>query len=196
MESYLFIINLFVELKKKNFVKKTDFTFDLIEINEQLSKDDIKGEDIKRAKDLLLKKYKIDASIKNKTENIKDIFNIFILKANKKSKEIEFCVGKTDMDIKNLIAFLQDRESGSGNLQPEDFDDFIGCKKYVNEIIERQVSNDRELFNLLKQNFKLDKYYIIKFNNYIEKYGEIKELYEDSLSDHSEITKTLINKLM
>lgn len=48
----------------------------------------------------------------------------------------------------------------------------------------------------MKENFKLDKYYILKFSNYIEKYGEIKELYDDSLSDHSEITKSLIKKLM
>ena len=48
----------------------------------------------------------------------------------------------------------------------------------------------------MERKFKLDKYYIIKFNNYIEKYGEIKELYDDSLSDHSEIIKSLIKKLM
>jgi len=48
----------------------------------------------------------------------------------------------------------------------------------------------------MERKFKLDKYYIIKFNNYIEKYGDIKELYDDSLSDHSEIIKSLIKKLM
>lgn len=37
---------------------------------------------------------------------------------------------------------------------------------------------------------------IIKFNNYLEKYGEIKKLYYDSITNKQEITKTLNQKLM
>ena len=97
--------------------------------------------------------------------------------------KIKFCVNKSDEEIKNLNEFLQDRQSESGNLQPDDFNDFIGCKKYVNEVIQSEFSNDKQLDTILKQKFKKDKYMIIKFNNYLEKYGEIRELYEDSISN-------------
>ena len=58
---------------------------------------------------------------------------------------MEFCVGKTDVEIKNLNEFLQDRQSESGNLQPEDFDDFIGCKKFVNKVLESGFKTDKDL---------------------------------------------------
>ena len=35
---------------------------------------------------------------------------------------------------------------------------------------------------------------IVKYNNYLKKYGEKKELYKDSIANKSEITKTLIQK--
>ena len=130
--------------------------------------------------------------------NIKDNndFNVFIFKLYGKEDEIKFCIGKKDEDIKNLNEYLIDRQSESGNLQPEDFDDFIGTKKYINEIIEANITNDKELFNLLKNKFNAENNFILKFTNYLEKYGEIKELYDFSISDKSEITKAIIQKIM
>jgi len=61
-----------------------------------------------------------------------------------------------------LNDFLQDRQSESGNLQPDDLNDFIGCKKYVNEIIQSEFTNDRQLDSILKQKFKQDKFLIVK----------------------------------
>lgn len=81
-----------------------------------------------------------DVNIDN--NNIDD-FNIFILKIQWKEDEIKYCIGKTDKEIKALNEPLQNIQSEGGNLQPEDFDEFIVSKKYVNEIIESQVSNDK-----------------------------------------------------
>ena len=187
---YLFIISIFQEISKKQNYQKTNFTLKLETITQELSNDDIKSESLEKANAILID-YGIN--IKKKGE---DDFNEFILKIMDKTNEIKFCVGKTDEEIKNLNEFLQDRQSESGNLQPDDFNDFIGCKKYVNEVIQSNFSNDIELNEILKKKFKKDKSLIIKFNNYLEKYGEIKELYEDSIANKSEITKTFIQKLM
>ena len=192
INGYLFILNTFQELSKKPNYQKTDFTAKLEEINEELSVENIQSESVEKGAKIL-RLYNINIYTKNK-----DDYNDFILKIYRKKNEIKFCIGKTDVEIKNLNEFLQDRQSESGNLQPEDFDDFIGCKKYVNEVLQSQFSNDKELNDILKNNFRKEenKYLIIKFNNYLEKYGEIKELYEDSIANKSEITKSLIQKLM
>ena len=190
LSGIFWIIETFKKLSNNEEYQETEYSTKLSEVLGELENDNIKSEDVEKAK-RILNEYDV-----NIDDNNTDDFNIFILKIHGKEDEIKFCIGKTDKEIKALNERLQDRQSEGGNLQPEDFDDFIGCKKYVNEIIESQVATDKELFNKLKENFKLDKYYIIKFNNYIEKYGEIKELYDDSLSDHSEITKSLIKKLM
>ena len=61
---------------------------------------------------------------------------------------------------KDLNEFLQDRKNESVNLQPEDFY-YLGCKKYVNEVLNSNFSNDIELDKILKQNFKWEE------NNYL-----------------------------
>ena len=55
---------------------------------------------------------------------------------------------------------MQDRKNESVNLQPEDFY-YLGCKKYVNEVLNFNFSNDIELDKILKQNFKWEE------NNYL-----------------------------
>ena len=192
LNGYLFILSVFQELSKNQNYQITDFTSRLSKINDELGVDNIQSENVEKGA-LILREYGINIYKKNE-----DNYNDFILKIYGKKNEIKFCVGKTDVEIKNLNEFLQDRQSESGNLQPEDFDDFIGCKKYVNEILQSQFSNDKELDHKLKENFRKEenKYLIIKFNNYLEKYGEIKELYEDSIANKSEITKSLIQKLL
>ena len=184
------IISTFKKFSVIQNCQETEYSLKLKNISEELSSENINCENVEKAMKIL-DEYEV-----NINEDNKDDFNVFILKIYGKEDEIKFYIGKTDKEIKALNERLQDKQSEVGNLQPEDFDDFIGCKKYVNEVLESQFSNDRELFNKLKELFKLDKYYIIKFNNYLEKYGEIKELYDDSLSDHSEITKSLIQKIM
>ena len=190
LESYKFLITLFKELSNKQDYQETELTESLIQKVNEFSSENIKSEDVEKGKQLLLKNG-IDIEKDNE-----DPFNQFLLKIIGKKDEIKFCVGKTDEEIKNLNEFLQDRQSEVGSLQPEDFDDFIGSKKYVNEVIQSNFVNDKELVNNLKEFFKRDKLFIIKFNNYLEKYGEIKELYEDSLTNKSEITKSIIQQLM
>ena len=184
------ILNIFKNLCNNENYQETEYSTKLVEILEELNNENIKSQNVEKAMKIL-GEYEINIENDNK-----DDFNVFLKKVYGKEDEIKFCVGKTDQEIKALNERLQDRQSEGGNLQPEDFDDFIGCKMYVNTIIGSQLANDRELFKKLRDNFKADKYYIIKFNNYIEKYGEIKELYDDSLSDHSEVTKSLIKKIM
>ena len=190
LNGYLFILSIFQEISKKQNYQITDFSTKLEAIRGELSIKEVKSENVEKAYKIL-SEYGIQIQKKND-----DYFNEFILKIIGKTNEIKFCVGKTDEEIKNLNDFLQDRQSESGNLQPDDLNDFIGCKKYVNEIIQSEFINDRQLDSVLKQKFKQDKFLIVKFNNYFEKYGEIKELYEDSIANKSEITKTLIQKLM
>ena len=142
------LLKIFKTLNKNSNIEETQYTSNLSKIKETLSSDNsdnIKGGDVENGFKILLD-YEI---------NIKDIcdFNIFIFKVYGKEDEIKFCIGKKDEDIKNLNEYLIDRQSESGNLQPEDFDDFIGSKKYINEIIEANISNDKELFNLLKNKF-------------------------------------------
>jgi len=184
------LLQTFKELKKNSKIEDTEFTANLTKVKDALlsNNDNIKGEDVENGAKILA-----DIGINIKEENN---FNILILKLHGKKEEIKFCVGKKDEDIKNLNEYLIDRQSESGNLQPEDFDDFIGSKKYVNEIIESDIPNDKELFNLLKNKFNSDYNLILKFDNYLEKYGEIRELFDFSISDKSEITKAIIQKIM
>ena len=189
-KGYIFILSLFQEISKKKIYKKTEFTTKLELLTKELSLENVKSETVEESYKIL-NEYGIN--INNKGE---DDFGEFILKIIGKANEIKFCVNKSDEEIKNLNEFLQDRQSESGNLQPDDFNDFIGCKKYVNEVIHSDFSNDKQLNDILRSNFKKDKSLILKFNNYLEKYGEIKELYEDSIANKSEITKTFIQKLM
>ena len=190
LHGYVFILQIFQEISKKPNYLKTTFSTNLEGILAELSINDVKSESVEKAYKIL-SEYGINVYKKNE-----DDFNEFILKLIGKTNEIKFCIGKTDEEIKNLNEFLQDRQSESGNLQPDDFNDFIGCKKYVNEVIQSEFSNDKQLDIILKQKFREDKFLLVKFNNYLEKYGEIKELYEDSISNKSEITKTLIQKIM
>ena len=189
LNSYLFVISLFQEISQKENYQETEFTIQLKEKKEEMEEDYIEAESINKAIELL-KNYDIDIFSENND------FNHFLLKCYGRKKEIEFCIGKTDEEIKNLNEFLQDRQSESGNLQPQDLDDFIGCKKFVNEVIKENFSNDHELDKILKNYFKKEKFLIIIFNNYFEKYGEIKELYDDSITNKSEITKSIIQTIM
>ena len=190
LNGYLFIISFFSKNSENTNYETTDFSEKLLKLTNELSEDFIKCESVENA-------YKIleEFGVNFKNKNIDD-FNEFIVKVNGKTNELKFCIGKTDEEIKNLNEFLQDRQSASGNLLPDDFNDFIGCKKYVNEVIYSEFSNDKELDIILKNEFKSIKNLIIKFNNYLEKYGEIKELYDDSIYNKSEITKSSIQKLM
>ena len=190
LNGYLFIISFFSKNSENPNYETTDFSGKLFKLTTELSEDFIRCENLNNA-------YKIleEFGVNFKNKNIDD-FNEFIIKINGKTNELKFCIGKTDEEIKNLNEFLQDRQSASGNLLPDDFNDFIGCKKYVNEVISSEFSNDKELDNILKNEFKSIKNLIIKFNNYLEKYGEIKELYDDSINNKSEITKSSIQKLM
>ena len=166
------IMTTFKSLLKNPDIQETEYTTNLSKAKEALSVDNIKSNDVENAINIL-KDYDID--IKDNND-----FNIFILKIYGKEDELKFCIGKKDEDIKNLNEYLIDRQNESGNLQPEDFDDLIGCKKYVNEIIESHFLNDKDLFNALKTKFNDYKNFILKINNYLEKYGEIKELYDFS----------------
>ena len=190
LSSIHWVLQIFKNLSNNQNYQETDYSQKLVQILEELNSENIKSENVEKAMKILG-----EYNINIEEENVED-FNAFLIKIYGKEDEIKFCVGKTDQEIKALNERLQDRQSEGGNLQPEDFDDFIGCKMYVNTIIQSHFANDRELYQKLRENFKSDRYYIIKFNNYIEKYGEIKELYDDSLSDHSEVTKSLIKKLM
>ena len=190
LNGYLFAISLFKDISNKQIFQKTQFMLNLEAITAELANKNIKSESVEKGFKIL-KDYDIKLGGQNE-----DDFKEFIIKIHGKTNEIKFCVGKTDEEIKNLNEFLQDRQSESGNLQPDDFNDFIGCKKYVNEVIQSDFSNDSQLNKVLREKLKDDKFIIIKFNNYLEKYGEIKELYDDSIANKSEITKTLIQKLM
>lgn len=68
---------------------------------------------------------------------------------------------------------MKDRQTENGNLKHEDFDDFIGCKDFVNNILQKNVSNDKELYNIFVSKFLGGESI---FNNFFEKYGEIKEI--------------------
>jgi hypothetical protein len=176
------MFNIFKKLSKNNY-QETKLTNNLKQKKEELAKDNIQSWIIENIENSL--------NIINKN-NLKE----FIIKIFGKENEIIFCEGKTDIEIKNLNEFLQDRQSENGNLEPEDFDDFIGCKNFVNNILQKNFNNDIELYNIFESEFKRNELILIKFNNYFEKYGEIKELYEDSIANKSEITKTFIQKIM
>ena len=188
INSILWLLNIFKNLINNPNYQETEFTKNLSMLSDNLSKDNIKCEDVEKSSMLLLE-YEIN--YKNKND-----FNKFILKLYGKEDEITFCIGKKDEEIKNLNEYLQDKQSESGNLQPGDFDDFIGVKKYVNDIKESQIASDKELFTFLRQKFNENENFILKCFNYLGKYGEIKELYEYSLSDSCEITKEIIQKIM
>ena len=181
LDGYLFLFYIFKKISENNY-QETEFTAYLKQKKEELSQPNIQGWNIENSLYI--------------TKN-GNSFNEFVIKMYGKEKEIEFCQGKTDIEIKNLNEFLQDRQSENGNLEPEDFDDFIGCKNFVNKILQQNFTNDQELYNIFSLEFKRNEPILIKkFSNYFEKYGEIKELYDDSLTNKTEITKTKIQNIM
>lgn len=107
---------------------------------------------------------------------------------------IKFCEGKSDDEIKHLNEFIGDNDNSQ--IEVNDIEDFIGCSNFINSLInDKSLVNDKLFDQKLKEKLEEEKTIGIKFKNYFQNYGAIKELYED-YTNKPEISKKKIENIL
>ena len=110
----------------------------LKQINDTLISQGVSGEDIKKAKDLLLE-YNYDI---NKKKTITDFYEIFL--EQKKSIEFLKIIHEKNFDIRYLNEFID--ESEASDLQTSDIDNLIYINNFFTKILNNKEINNDEKF--------------------------------------------------
>ena len=136
---------------------------------------------------IFLKEYNIEVSQMN------DLFVNFIIVLYGNREAIKFCEGKNVDEIKHLNEFIGDNDNSQ--IETNDIEDFIACSNFVNTLINNKILQNDKLFDqILKEKLKEDKSIGIKFKNYFQNYGAIKEIYED-YANKPVISKKKVEKI-
>ena len=179
----------FIEAYKKiKEIEITDFLKNLKEMYESIISDEVKGEEIKKAIDLL-KKY--DYDIKKETSIIK--FYELLLG---KEEAILFIktIKDSNLEIRNLNEFID--ESDNSQLQTTDIDNLIDVYTFFKKLMDNQeVKSDEDLLKIFRKEFDTDQDIVIKLQGYLNTYGEIIQLFQ-SYDENPEMTIQKIDKLL
>lgn len=132
------IIELIEAYKILSNIEITDFMNKLKQINDTLISQGVSGEDIKKAKDLLLE-YNYDI---NKKKTITDFYEIFL--EQKKSIEFLKIIHEKNFDIRYLNEFID--ESEASDLQTSDIDNLIYINNFFTKILNNKEINNDEKF--------------------------------------------------
>ena len=165
------IIELIESFKDLSGIQLTEFMKNLKQINESIKSRGVSGEDIKKAKDLLLN-YKYD--INNKTALL-DFYELFL--DQKKSIQFLQTIKEKNFDIRYLNEFID--ESESSDLQTSDIDNLIYINTFFIKFTKnKDINTDEKFIKAFKDEFEKDKDIAIKLNGYLKSYGEIIQLYQ------------------
>ena len=161
IESY----NKIKEIQITNFLNELKSTYDIINTNQ------VSGEEIKKAIDLL-NKYEYD--IKTETSLMK-FYDLLLDKEDaiifiKKIKD-------SNLEIRNLNEFI-DEVDGS-QLQTTDIDNLMDVYIFTNKFLgNEKIKTDEDFLINFKQEYDKDKDIPIKLQGYLNTYGEIIQLFQ------------------
>ena len=178
IESY----NQINEIQITEFMNNLKTTFDSVNSNE------VSGEEIKKAIDLL-KKY--DYDIKKETSIIK-FFELLL----GKQEAILFIkkIKDSNLEIRNLNEFID--ESDNSQLQTTDIDNLIDVYTFFKKLMNnKEIKTDEEFLQNFRKEFDNDKEIVIKLQGYLNTYGEIIQLYQ-SYDENPEMTSQKIENLL
>ena len=183
-------IKLLTELFK---VKKTIFYREIMEIYKKVTSDknDITlrqiEENIERLKTL-----GIDiASFKGEDEN--KIFIDFLKILCNNEEGIKYVFGKTNEEIKALSEFVG--ESENSKIQIKDIQDFMNVSNFFENIKALNSDTDESLIDEFKTAFITTPSFGNSFRNYLNNFGEIKNVYEEYL-DKPEVSRKKIEQIL
>ena len=183
-------IKLLIELFK---VKKTIFYREIMEIYKKVTsnKNDLTlreiTENIKRLKNL-----RIDiVSFKSEDEN--SIFIDFLKILCNNEEGINYVFGKTNEEIKALSEFVG--ESENSKIQIKDLQDFMNVSNFFESIKALKSDTDRLLIDEFKTAFITTPSFGNSFRNYLNNFGEIKNVYEEYL-DKPEVSRKKIEQIL
>ena len=162
---FLTAYNKIKEIQNTNFLNDLKSTYDIINTNE------VSGEEIKKAIDLL-NKYEYD--IKKETSLIK--FYELLLG---KEEAITFIkkIKDSNLEIRNLNEFI-DEVDGS-QLQTTDIDNLMDVYIFFNKLLGNEnIKTDEQLLVNFKKEYDKDKDIPNKLQGYLNSYGEIIQLFQ------------------
>ena len=185
LQGIIYFIETFNKIKP---IERTDFLNNIKETLEFVESEEVNGEQIKNAKNLLEK------------------LNYDIIKETAINKFYELLLGKeeallfikkikdSNLEIRNLNEFIDETENSQ--LQTTDIDNLMDVYTFFNSLINNQeIKTDENLLLAFRKNFDVDQNIIIKIKGYIETCGEIIQLYQ-TYDENPEKTIQKIDKLL
>ena len=182
------IINFIESYKQISEIQITDFLNNLKQISESIQSNEVSGEEIKKAIDILKKN---DYDIKKETSIIK--FYELLLG---KQESILFIkqIKDSNLEIRNLNEFID--ESENSQLQTTDIDNLIDVYTFFKKLMDnKNIKTDEDLLKTFRKEFDNDKDIVIKLQGYLNTYGEIIQLYQ-SYDENPEMTIQKIESLL
>ena len=152
-------------------IEITDFVNNLKTSFEIVKSDEVNGEEIKKAIDLLLK---YDYDIKKETSLIR-FYELLLGKQEailfiKKLKD-------SNLEIRNLNEFIDETENSQ--LQTTDIDNLLDVFTFFKNLMENEkIKTDEDLLLNFRKLFDSDDKIVIKLQGYLNTYGEIIQLYQ------------------
>ena len=187
-----YIINIIDSFKKiGEDIEETEFSNNLKNNLETLSKDEVNGEEIKKAIEFL-GKYEYD--IKKETP----ITNFMKCLSGKKEAIVFIKTLKNaNFEIRNLTEFMDENEQS--HLQASDIDNLIDVFSFMNKIIDnKDIKTDEDFIKIFKKEFedeKNNKDIAIKFHSYLSVFYEIIQLYQQ-YDENPEMTIEKVDKIL
>jgi len=164
----IYFIDSFSKIKE---IQTTNFLNELKSTNDIVNRDEVSGEEIKKAIELL-NKYEYD--IKKETSIMKFYDSLL-----KNDEAIIFIkkIKESNLEIRNLNEFI-DEVDGS-QLQTTDIDNLMDVYIFMNKLLENdKIKTDEELLINFKKEYDNDKEIPIKLQGYLNTYGEIIQLFQ------------------
>ena len=169
-------------------IQSTHFTQYLRLAKEKLMSRDVNQEDIKSSKSFLLKQgYDID-----KNSALLNFYELFIDK--KKSVTFFKTILEKNIDVRFLNELID--ESDSSELNTSNIDDLLYVNLFFTKLLKnKEIKTDEDFFVKFKREFEAEKNIPIKFNLYLQSYGEIIGLYE-KYNKNPEMTIEIIRNIL
>ena len=185
LKGIIYFIEVFNKIKP---IEITDFIKTIKEALENVESEEVNGEQIKNAKNLI---EKLNYDITKETAIVK-FYELLLGKEEallflKKIKD-------SNLEIRNLNEFIDETENSQ--LQTTDIDNLMDVYTFFNSLINNQeIKTDENLLLIFRKNFDAEQNIIIKLKGYIETCGEIIQLYQ-TYDENPEMTIQKIEKLL
>jgi hypothetical protein len=185
LKGIIYFIEVFNKIKP---IEITDFIKTIKDALENVESEEVNGEQIKNAKNLI---EKLNYDIAKETAIVK-FYELLLGKEEallflKKIKD-------SNLEIRNLNEFIDETENSQ--LQTTDIDNLMDVYTFFNSLINNQeIKTDENLLLIFRKNFDAEQNIIIKLKGYIETCGEIIQLYQ-TYDENPEMTIQKIEKLV